>query len=255
MQKYFMRRVFSVVIVSFLMTCSPSVRNNLKPGIPVTGRETLFQVSTMQALLAGDFDGKITLGELKQHGDFGIGMIDGLDGEMVALNGQFFRAREDGHIFSVSDRITVAFAVVTFFDADHSVKVEKIPGDFLTIRKSISSLIPDKNAFYAIKIEGEFKTINTRSVPVQSKPHRGLLEVLKKDQKIQVLKNVKGTMVGFWFPVYSGGINVPRYHFHFLSRNQKRGGHVLDCSLRHGTIEIDHTPNIRIELLFPQDFD
>ena len=34
-----------------------------------------FQVSTLDALMAGDYDGDTTVGELLEHGDLGIGTI------------------------------------------------------------------------------------------------------------------------------------------------------------------------------------
>ena len=50
---------------------------------------TLFQVSTSTALVQGVYNGVVTIGELKQHGDFGLGTFDGLDGEMLALDGHY----------------------------------------------------------------------------------------------------------------------------------------------------------------------
>jgi acetolactate decarboxylase len=237
------------VILSFFMNCTYPASKTITSESDTVDRETLFQVSTMQALLAGGFDGDRTIGELRKHGDFGIGMLNGLDGEIVLLDGLFYQAKSDGQAFSLPDSSKTPFAVVTFFEADDVLSIEKNSGGFAALREKMSTLITDKNAFYAIKIEGEFTSIKIRSVPLQNKPYRKLLEVIKRDQKIQDLKNVKGTMVGFWFPVYSGGINVSRYHLHFISRNKKRGGHVLDCSLSKGTVEVDFTPKIQIELL------
>jgi len=48
-------------------------------------KDVLFQTSTIDALLEGVYDGEITYRELKQHGDFGIGTFNALDGEMVGL--------------------------------------------------------------------------------------------------------------------------------------------------------------------------
>ena len=50
---------------------------------PVAGRETLMQVSTINALMAGVYDGVISSGKLAGYGDFGVGTFDALDGEMV----------------------------------------------------------------------------------------------------------------------------------------------------------------------------
>jgi len=55
----------------------------------------LFQTSTVQALLGGAFDGDVTLGEILQQGDLGLGTLDGLDGELIVLEGQAWKANLD----------------------------------------------------------------------------------------------------------------------------------------------------------------
>jgi acetolactate decarboxylase len=241
----------TIVVIFYLAFSSSACISTkvIRSESSLTDRETIFQVSTLQALLAGAFDGEKTFDELRKHGDFGVGMINGLDGEMIALNGDFYQVKENGQASPVSDLQKTPFAIVTFFNADDVLSIENGPIKFASLRKISSTLITDKNAFYAIKIEGEFQALRTRSIPAQVKPYRRILEVFKSDQQIQDFKKVKGTLVGFWFPVYSGGINVSSYHFHFISKNGKRGGHVLDFSLLKGKIEIDLKANIQIELL------
>ena len=73
---------------------------------------TLYQVSTLQGLMAGAFDGVVTFGELRRHGDLGIGTLQGLDGEMILLDGQAWQARADGQVVRVADQQTTPFATV-----------------------------------------------------------------------------------------------------------------------------------------------
>src|ERR1700689_4338832 len=54
---------------------------------------TLFQVSTSGALVEGISQGVVTVGELKRHGDLGLGTFADLDGEMVIADGGFWRVR------------------------------------------------------------------------------------------------------------------------------------------------------------------
>jgi hypothetical protein len=54
---------------------------------------TLFQVATSGALVTGVYSGAITVGQLLEHGDFGLGTFEGLDGEMVVLDGAVYRVR------------------------------------------------------------------------------------------------------------------------------------------------------------------
>ena len=64
----------------------------------------LFQASTIGALLDGAYDGDLSFAELAEHGDLGLGTLNGLDGEMIALDGSFFRADVDGAIHPVGRR-------------------------------------------------------------------------------------------------------------------------------------------------------
>ena len=47
---------------------------------------TLFQTSTIDALLEGKYEGDVSFAELGDRGDFGLGTFDALDGEMVCLD-------------------------------------------------------------------------------------------------------------------------------------------------------------------------
>jgi acetolactate decarboxylase len=58
-------------------------------------------------------------------------------------------------------------------------------------------------------------------------------------------------MVGFWFPRHMGGLNVPGYHFHFLTDDRTRGGHVLDARPRLVTVTIDETATLSVAI--PRD--
>ena len=48
-------------------------------------RNTVTQISTIDALLASVYDGQMSCGNLLKYGDFGIGTFDKLDGEMIVL--------------------------------------------------------------------------------------------------------------------------------------------------------------------------
>lgn len=211
--------------------------------------ETLVQISTIDALLAGLYDGKATIGDLKRQGDLGIGTFDALDGEMVLLDGQVYRVSADGKAAVVPDQETTPFAGVTFFAADQEISVP--PGtDFAAFRALVDKALPSPNLFYAIRLEGRFKSVSTRSVPRQSKPYKELVEVVK-NQPIFDFQEVEGTLVGFYCPPFVTGINVPGYHLHFLTTDRTAGGHLLGFTVDHATLQID-TLN-RFVLQLPED--
>ena len=100
--------------------------------------------------------------------------------------------------------------------------------------------MPTGNIFYAIKIEGTFSYIKTRSVPAQEKPYPPLVEVTQ-NQPIFEFNDVEGTIVGFRCPAYVAGINVPGYHLHFLTKSKDSGGHVLEFEIVEAVASIDYT--------------
>src|SRR5512137_1759949 len=86
--------------------------------------DVLFQVSTIDALLQGVFDGFYSFEDLKTHGDFGIGTFDSLDGEMVALDGNYYQVKADGVAYPVQGNMTTPFSTVTYFQADRTIAVQ-----------------------------------------------------------------------------------------------------------------------------------
>lgn len=216
---------------------------------PQENEDVLFQVSTINALLAGVYDGEITYGELAQYGDFGIGTFNSLDGEMIGLEGRFYQIKADGIAYPVDDSMRTPFAAVTFFEADKIVFSDEAL-DQTQLEQYLDGLLPTKNIFYAFKIEGIFKYIKARSVPRQNKPYPPLVEAAK-DQSIFEFHNIKGTIVGFRCPVYVEGINVPGYHLHFITDDRKAGGHLLECEVENIEIEIDYTSQFYMAL--PED--
>jgi acetolactate decarboxylase len=62
------------------------------------------------------------------------------------------------------------------------------------------------------------------------------------------LGQASGTMVGFWFPKYAEGINLPGYHFHFVGEDGSSGGHVLDCQVQQADIAVDVSDQLTVNL-------
>jgi acetolactate decarboxylase len=207
----------------------------------------LFQASTIAALLEGAYDGDLTFAELAEHGDLGLGTLNDLDGEMIALDGRFYRADVDGDVGEVEGVARTPFAVVTRFDPSVDVEIEG-PLDHTELLARLDALIPADTATCAIRLDGRFELVRARSVPRQSPPYRPLTEVVL-EQHVFELAEVEGTMLGFRFPDYAEGIEVSGYHLHFVSEDRSRGGHVL-ASSSAGTLRarLDFSNDLHVEL-------
>lgn len=202
-------------------------------------REVIFQVSTIDALLAGIYDQQLLYEDLMKHGDMGLGTFTDLDGEMIGINGEFYQIKVDGLAYSVDGSMGTPFAVVTFFEPDIRASLSAAL-NFEQLQQFIDDLLPTENIFYAVTIDGTFDYLKVRSVPRQSKPYPSLSEAVE-DQAIFEYHNATGTVAGFRTPAYMSGLNVPGYHFHFISKDRKYGGHILECEIQSGTISVDET--------------
>ena len=237
------RRLVLALCLAFCLAAS--VRSNAEPG-------RLFQTSTLQALMAGVYDGDLTFQALARHGDFGLGTFDALDGEMIALDGVFYQIKADGRVYPVGGAMKTPFAEVTFFKPGMTHMIE-MPLNFRQLLDYVDRLISSPNLPYAIRVEGLFTSIKTRSIPRQQKPYPPLAAAAAK-QVVFELTNVRGVIVAFRHPAYLAGINMPGYHCHFITADRRNGGHLLDCRVEGATVAVDALPNFYLRLPDSQEF-
>lgn len=206
----------------------------------------LFQASTIAALLEGAYDGDITFAELAEHGDTGLGTLNALDGEMIAVDGRFFRADVDGLVEEIDPNERTPFAAVTWFEESLERTIDR-PVEYGGLLADLDAVAADPDAACALRIDGEFESVRARSIPRQLPPYRPLAEVAA-DQHVFELGPITGSLIGFRFPDYAQGLEVGGYHLHFISADRTNGGHVLDCRLRGGTARIDLSGDLHVEL-------
>ena len=211
--------------------------------------ETVYQVALLQSLAQGHFDGIVTVGELKAHGDTGIGTFDGLNGEMIVLDGVVYQAIGDGSIVIPPDSETVPFSNVTFFEPDLQMQLADVP-DMASLQGQLNRTVEENgsNLFYIVKITGEFPAIKVRSEFKQEKPYRELDVALAADQIEFDYENIRGTMVGLYCPNFMSGLNSAGWHFHFITEDLTRGGHVLQVSVSSADASFDTTPSFTLAL-------
>jgi acetolactate decarboxylase len=211
----------------------------------------LYQTSLMSALIAGLYEGEMTYGEIRKHGDFGLGTFNDLDGEMVGFDGTFYQLRSDGSARPVTADQKTPFAAVTFFHPAQELDVSQ------PVTKSellaIIEMATNANIFSAIRVDGEFDDVRTRTVQRQARPFPPLTEAAKH-QAEKVFTGVQGTLAGFRTPTYAQGIGVAGFHLHFLRQDRQAGGHALDYRLRAGKVQICTVHDLKVELPMSAEF-
>ncbi len=212
-----------------------------------TDRETLYQVGSLDDLQNGRLDGNLSVNGLLNHGDIGLGTFNALDGEMIVIAGKCYQARSDGTVAQVPSNELTPFAQVSRFDADGS---EQVLGEMnlSMVEKLLQVSLPSQSVFYVLRIDGMFENVTVRSVPKQSTPYPPLPDVIA-NQSVFNFDKMKGTMVGIWSPPEASGLSSAGFHFHFISDDRTKGGHVLDFKLQNLTAYWDSTSRYEVDLV------
>jgi acetolactate decarboxylase len=206
----------------------------------------VFQTSTISALLAGVYDGDLTVRELLTHGDFGVGTFDQLDGEMVVLDGTCYRLRSDGSARIADPSAHTPFAAVTDFVPDATARIDR-----RSTREQVchlaDGLATGANLIYAVRIVGRFSRVRTRTVLRQTRPYPPLTEATEHEP-ITEFTDLAGTVVGFRTPDYAQGISVAGYHLHVIDDARTHGGHVLDFEIDEGELAVSTGAELHLRL-------
>lgn len=218
-----------------------------------TGRDRLYQVSTIDALLQGVYDGTVTVASLEREGDTGTGTFDRLDGELTMLDGVVWQARADGSVSRAPPNETTPFAAVTRFRADRTGALGPA-GNFSGLEQRLAGFLSSPNLFAMVRADGTFDYVKVRAPPTQSKPYPRLADAIAQ-QGVHELRNVSGTLVGTYTPPYATGVAITGWHVHFVSADRRFGGHVLDLAT-DGTplVGIDDLSSFTVVLPVGTDF-
>lgn len=225
--------------------------------LPAAAREAhvAFQASTVEALMDGAYDGDLTIGELRSRGDLGLGTFDGLDGEMIVLDGAVWRARADGSVEAVGDEERTPFAVVTAFAPDATVAIDgPLEQEELLARavRAVAAAAGERDGTSpagacALRFDGRLEHVHARSVPRQRKPYPPLVEAAATQRELE-LGPLEGSLVGFVFPAWAGGVEIPGAHLHAIAADRTRGGHVLHARVGPGTLRVAALTDLHLEL-------
>lgn len=208
-------------------------------------KNSVYLCAPVNALVEGIYEEKIPFTEVKKHGDFGLGTFDHLDGEMIMLDGHIWQIRSDGRVERVDEKALTPYACVTFFEPQKHALLTS-DHDYEYFLDWLQSLLPSPNLFYALRIEGTFSYIKTRSVPRQE-CYRPLVEVAA-EQPIFEFENTEGTLAGFYTPEFMASLSVPGMHLHFLSADQQHGGHLLECRPHEARVAVQLLDRMELSL-------
>ena len=217
----------------------------------------MYQVSTLQALALGYSRSVITVEELMQHGDIGLGTFEDVSGEMIVVDGHCYQADDTGAICEPAGTTGVPFSAVTRFEECRRCELGEFDNidklkEFLDLRIEEDFGL---NSMHVVRIDGSFKKVSARAGSGYRGHHVTLKETLSKTQKNFCFEEISGTLVCVYYPDYMDGINAAGWHLHFISEDRKLGGHVFDLSMNKGIACFDKITEIEIKLPYEPAFD
>lgn len=212
----------------------------------------VYQTSLMSSLLSGVYEGSTTIAELLKQGDFGLGTFNQLDGELIAFDSEVHQLCADGSARAAKPEQQTPFAVMTFFRPQWQMKFDK-PIDQHAIHQLINQQVASDNLFCALRLNGYFTKIATRTVPKQTRPYQPMQQVTAQQPIFNFHQQV-GVMIGFRTPQYMQGINVAGYHEHFITEDRQGGGHVLEYQLMEGVLEFGSIYKLVVDLPTDPEF-
>lgn len=217
----------------------------------------MYQVSTLQALALGYSKSVIKVEELLKHGNTGLGTFENIDGEMIVVDGKCYRSQKDGNVIEADKDIGVPFCAVANANMERQFEVKDISSiaalrEYLTLKiEEIFGL----NSMHVVRIDGLYPMIDARSEAPYISHHVSLKTILSKNQTSFVFENIRGSLVGVYYPDYMDGINMPGWHLHFISEDRTKGGHVFNLSLQEATVYLDKISRIEVQLPREAAFD
>ena len=217
----------------------------------------MFQVSTLHALVAGYTRGVITVQELESRGSVGLGTFEGVDGEMILLDGVCYRARQDGTVSRAAPDVGVPFASAASVQGGSAFELGKTAG-IDALKHELTCKVDESfalNSMHIVTLIGVFDSVSARSESAYRAEHVTLKDMLATTQREFVFENLNGTLVCVYYPDYMDGINASGWHLHFLSEDRTKGGHVFDLSLPRGRAVFYRIDRIEIQLPATPAFD
>ncbi len=217
----------------------------------------MYQVSTLQALALGYSKSVITVGELLQHGNIGLGTFEDVNGEMIVLDGHCYKANEHGDVTEAENSTGVPFSSVTLFVGGRKSELGENK-NIEELKTVLTQKIEENfglNSMHIVRIDGSFHKVSARSESGYKAHHVSLKDALSKTQKDFFFENINGTLVCVYYPDYMDGINAAGWHLHFISDDRRFGGHVFDIDMISGTAEECKINAIEIQLPREPGFD
>ena len=215
-------------------------------------RRHMWQLMPSMAFKLGLYQGAVRVGDVRRHGNFGVGQFAALDGELTVLEGQFIRARADGSVREADDEDELCFAQLCFFEAEDTWNVSQST-DQAGFEQLFHAKIASVNAYWAFHIQGVFSAVVATAPPPLSQPFPPFSEATMLRHSFQGA-DVTGSMIGLFSPIFTGQIGIPGFHYHWISDDRKLSGHVTAFTISNASVQTMRVEGQVLELPLTAEF-
>jgi len=214
--------------------------------LPGHTENTVHQYAPTVGLLNSIYTGNQTPEEMVAKGNMGIGTVNDLDGELIAVDGVVYAIDAAGGITKAPKELESPNMTMINFQPKTTIEIKNIQS-LKDLDKALKSQATSKNSFYAYRIKGTFPYLKMASAHKVEDEDVSLFEYL--DTRVMYTReNIKGTLVGLYTPEYLGNVVIPGLHFHFLSDDIKLGGHLEGIKFDTMTVEVQEINQLNLSL-------
>ncbi|KAK4132653.1 alpha-acetolactate decarboxylase [Trichocladium antarcticum] len=214
----------------------------------------VYQYSIVSALMDGVASHGTPIARVLAHGDHGLGTFRHMVGEMIVLDGAVHQMKADGSVERVTDPAATVtpFATVTRFRP--TARARAAVRGKAGLQQLLTRLFPKaRNHFLCVRMDGVFRAVEVRTAGGQACAREGMVDVCAR-QTTHRFEGVRGTIVGFRCPAYVMGVNVAGDHFHFITDDRRRGGHILSFETE-GEVDVAAAQMSNFHLELPTEDD
>lgn len=194
----------------------------------------MYQVNSIKLLLAGGYDGTVSVGNLRTHGDTGLGCFDKANGEMIVLHDTVYQCTYDSvagtkggiKVEVASGSQLVPFADVAWMKSSQSLGT--YPGGTMADFEKWLNARVDTTKTYVCTMTGTLSELLVRTELGQVQPYKAFAQVLETDERRFDERDIAGTLVVLYAPYSQSDECGSGWHFHFISSDRKIGGHALN---------------------------
>ena len=128
-------------------------------------REPVYQISTLQSLILGNYYGCLYIEDLLKHGDTGIGTFHAVAGELIVIDGHCYRILADGSVIEAQPLNTTPFASIAYLEEGHTIKFGAM-ATAEALREALDDSIEllGPNSMYVVRIDGYFNRVAARTL-------------------------------------------------------------------------------------------